>query len=282
MVSKASQNPMIPQLTKHTHTMMILSKKNWERPSWSKLDFAMDLRDPNHQPRLVGDYILGPKIGSGSFAVVWKSKHRHSGVEVAVKEIDRIQLSPKVSENLLKEISILSTIDHPNIIRLFDAIEVSISYDPLCSFQASLLRFIDDVFFFFFFLFLLMMFIVVCQCWFFFWGFWFLQTQDRIYLVLEYCDGGDLAAYINKHGKVSEAIARHFMRQLGIYDHPCIYFFWLLNYNQVHIFFLMFRQVGMCITLEMHKVNDFSLCKKVIKFMSLMIRLVGIFESVNF
>lgn len=38
----------------------------------------------------------------------------------------------------------------------------------------------------------------------------------------------------------------------------------------------------MCITLEMHKVNDFSLCKNVIKFMSLMIRLVGIFESVNF
>ncbi|KAL4622033.1 hypothetical protein ACB092_06G268000 [Castanea dentata] len=123
----------------------------------------MDLLDPSHQPRLVGDYILGPRIGSGSFAVVWKSKHRHSGVEVAVKEIDKKQLSPKVSENLLKEISILSTIDHPNIIRLFEAIE----------------------------------------------------TKDRIYLVLEYCDGGDLAAYINKHGKVSEAIARHFMRQLA-------------------------------------------------------------------
>lgn len=123
----------------------------------------MDLRDPNHQPRLVGDYILGPRIGSGSFAVVWKSKHRHSGVEVAVKEIDLKQLSPKVSENLLKEISILSTIDHPNIIRLFDAIE----------------------------------------------------TKDRIYLVLEYCNGGDLAAYIHDHRKVSEAIARHFMRQLA-------------------------------------------------------------------
>nr|POE94873.1 serine/threonine-protein kinase atg1a [Quercus suber] len=123
----------------------------------------MDLRDPNHQPRLVGDYILGPRVGSGSFAVVWKSKHRHSGVEVAVKEIDKKQLSPKVSENLLKEISILSTIDHPNIIRLFEAIE----------------------------------------------------TKDRIYLVLEYCDGGDLAAYILNHGKVSEAIARHFMRQLA-------------------------------------------------------------------
>jgi serine/threonine-protein kinase ULK/ATG1 len=47
-----------------------------------------------------------------------------------------------------------------------------------------------------------------------------LQADDIIYLVLEYCDGGDLAAYIHRHGgKVSEAVARHFMRQLGIYDH---------------------------------------------------------------
>ncbi|KAK8711409.1 hypothetical protein V6N13_146691 [Hibiscus sabdariffa] len=115
------------------------------------------------QARLVGDYILGPRIGSGSFAVVWRSRHRQRGLEVAVKEIDKKLLSSKVSENLLKEISILSTINHPNIIRLFEAIE----------------------------------------------------TEDRIFLVLEYCDGGDLAAYINRHGKVSEEIARHFMRELA-------------------------------------------------------------------
>ncbi|KAK7258408.1 hypothetical protein RIF29_23983 [Crotalaria pallida] len=113
--------------------------------------------------RVMGDYILGQRIGSGSFAVVYRSRHRKTGLEYAVKEIDKKQLSPKVKDSLLKEISILSTIHHPNIIRLFEAI----------------------------------------------------QTNDRIYLVLEYCDGGDLAAYIHRHGKVSEATARHFMRQLA-------------------------------------------------------------------
>lgn len=113
--------------------------------------------------RLVGDYILGPRIGSGSFAVVWRSRHRNSGLEVAIKEIDKTQLSSKVRDNLIKEISILSTIHHPNIIQLFEAI----------------------------------------------------QTNDRIYLVLEYCGGGDLSAYIQRYGRVSESVARHFMRQLA-------------------------------------------------------------------
>ncbi|XP_015888950.3 serine/threonine-protein kinase ATG1a [Ziziphus jujuba] len=122
----------------------------------------MDLGDRD-LPRLIGDYILGRTIGSGSFAVVRRARHRQLGIEVAIKEIDKRQLSTKVSENLLKEISILSTINHPNIIRLFEAI----------------------------------------------------QTPDKIYIVLEYCEGGDLAAYIHRHGKVSEDVARHFMRQLA-------------------------------------------------------------------
>lgn len=76
------------------------------------------------EARLIGEYIVGSRIGSGSFAVVRLATHRQSGMKVAVKEIDKKLLNPKVSENLLKEISILSTVNHPNIIRFFEAIEV--------------------------------------------------------------------------------------------------------------------------------------------------------------
>lgn len=155
----------------------------------------MDLGGAN-QPRLVGDYILGPKIGSGSFAVVWRSRHRQSGREVAVKEIDKKQLSPKISESLLKEISILSTINHPNIIRLLKAIEVYILYICVSPYLITHIFFFGD---------------------FNFGSYGVLQTEDKIYLVLEYCEGGDLAAYIHRHERVSEAVARHFMRQLGIF-----------------------------------------------------------------
>ncbi|XP_008459815.2 serine/threonine-protein kinase ATG1a isoform X4 [Cucumis melo] len=111
---------------------------------------------------LIGNYILERRIGSGSFAVVWKSRHRHLGTVFAVKEIHKKKLLPKVSDSLLREISILRTVNHPNIIHLFEAI----------------------------------------------------QTDDSIYLILEYCAGGDLWDYINRHGKVSEAVARDLMRQL--------------------------------------------------------------------
>lgn len=63
--------------------------------------------------RVIGDYIMGKRIGSGSFAVVWKSRHRATGLEVAVKEIDKNRLinsSPKIADNLFKEIYILSDI----------------------------------------------------------------------------------------------------------------------------------------------------------------------------
>ncbi|KAF9597584.1 hypothetical protein IFM89_019952 [Coptis chinensis] len=42
-----------------------------------------------------------------------------------------------------------------------------------------------------------------------------LMCPGRIHLVLEYCRGGDLSAYIQRHGKVPEATAKHFMLQLG-------------------------------------------------------------------
>jgi len=80
----------------------------------------MDFGAPNTRVRLVGDYIIGPRIGSGSFAVVWRSRHRVLGTEFAIKEIDKKHLN----DNLKKEISILRNISHPNIIRLYEAIEV--------------------------------------------------------------------------------------------------------------------------------------------------------------
>lgn len=41
------------------------------------------------------------------------------------------------------------------------------------------------------------------------------QTPGKIYIVLEYCEGGDLSVYIKRHGPVAQPTAKFFMRQLG-------------------------------------------------------------------
>ena len=42
-----------------------------------------------------------------------------------------------------------------------------------------------------------------------------IKEEKRIFLVLEYCAGGDVSEFIKKHGRVREDVARHFMRQMA-------------------------------------------------------------------
>lgn len=42
-----------------------------------------------------------------------------------------------------------------------------------------------------------------------------MQAGDHLFLVLEYCSGGDLSSYIQRYGRVQEQVARKFIWQLG-------------------------------------------------------------------
>ncbi|KAF3780284.1 Serine/threonine-protein kinase [Nymphaea thermarum] len=103
------------------------------------------------------------------------------------------RLTKKLQESLLSEIVILRKINHPNIIRLHDIIEVNFDVSHLLS--------MVSVFFFLYFP-------LESSC----------LTPGKIHLVLEYCRGGDLSMYIHNHGKVPEATAKHFMHQLGMFS----------------------------------------------------------------
>lgn len=43
----------------------------------------------------------------------------------------------------------------------------------------------------------------------------FQKTENNIYLVLEYCAGGDLAVFLQEHGPVEEPLAQRWMKQLA-------------------------------------------------------------------
>lgn len=71
----------------------------------------------------IGNYKLIRTIGKGNFAKVKLAKHMTTGRQVAIKVIDRMQLSPSGIQKLFREVRIMKALDHPNIVKLFEVIE---------------------------------------------------------------------------------------------------------------------------------------------------------------
>jgi len=77
---------------------------------------------PGEEPH-IGKYRLQKTIGKGNFAKVKLAKHIPTGKEVAIKIIDKTQLNPGSLQKLFREVRIMKTLDHPNIVKLFQVIE---------------------------------------------------------------------------------------------------------------------------------------------------------------
>ncbi|KAM6111751.1 serine/threonine-protein kinase ULK1 isoform 4-T4 [Pterocles gutturalis] len=130
-------------------------------------------------------------IGHGAFAVVFKGRHKEKPeLEVAVKCINKKNLAK--SQTLLgKEIKILKELKHENIVALYDfqaAVFVDIPPSPMD------------------------------------WLRWpprhpqhesQLELANSVYLVMEYCNGGDLADYLHTMRTLSEDTIRLFLQQIA-------------------------------------------------------------------
>ena len=135
---------------------------------------------PANTVKVAAGYVLKQRLGSGSFASVYKGikleEYRqsinngqpppHHSI-AAIKAISRQskKLTKKVLENLELEIAILQTYRHPNICCLHDVN----------------------------------------------------KTERHVYLVLEYCGGGDLQRLIRtrQKGRLSEKLCRRLVRDLA-------------------------------------------------------------------
>uniref|UniRef100_A0A0N5AJ25 non-specific serine/threonine protein kinase n=1 Tax=Syphacia muris TaxID=451379 RepID=A0A0N5AJ25_9BILA len=67
----------------------------------------------------VGLYDICKAIGKGNFAIVRVAKHIVAKCKVAVKIVDKAQISQENLAKIEREIRILKTLDHPHIIKLY-------------------------------------------------------------------------------------------------------------------------------------------------------------------
>jgi len=64
---------------------------------------------------------VGEVLGAGTFGTVHRGRHRFLGIDVAVKFIDPSPLGAAGPGQLLQEAQLMARLDHPNLLRVFDA-----------------------------------------------------------------------------------------------------------------------------------------------------------------
>lgn len=91
----------------------------------------MDTSCIKFQEKTIEEYEIGQKIGTGSYATVKLGLYKKTGEKVAIKIYDKQKLlDPHKLKNVRREISILSKLNHPNIIKLYNVIEEGNSVTP--------------------------------------------------------------------------------------------------------------------------------------------------------
>ncbi|XP_076068674.1 unc-51 like kinase 3 homolog Aduk [Oratosquilla oratoria] len=109
-------------------------------------------------------YVMGEKLGSGTFADVYKAFSQSTKREVvAIKCVRKANLSSTSVNNLVTEIELLKNLKHENIVEMKN----------------------------------------------------FMWDDNYIYVVMEYCSGGDLSNFIRSRQRLPESICSRFLQQLA-------------------------------------------------------------------
>ena len=68
-------------------------------------------------------YEFQENLGTGAFGAVYRVKERRSGLIRAMKEVRKSQISEEQRAVILNEINLLTELDHPNIMKIYEYIE---------------------------------------------------------------------------------------------------------------------------------------------------------------
>jgi serine/threonine protein kinase len=94
------------------------SKNERSGPSGRGNRLSDQLANDDDEPALAG-YERTEMIGQGAYGIVYKGKKEDTGETVAIKRIPFADSTPEggVPCNVIREISLLREIDHPNVVR---------------------------------------------------------------------------------------------------------------------------------------------------------------------
>lgn len=80
-------------------------------------------KQANKYPNLE-NYELFEQMGEGAFSVVYKARHIQSNTFVAIKILRKFQMDKAQKQSVFKEATIMRQLDHPNIVKFIEFIEL--------------------------------------------------------------------------------------------------------------------------------------------------------------
>jgi len=89
------------------------------------------------------NYIVMEKLGQGTYATVWKGRSRLTNQVVALKEIT-LNVEEGTPSTALREISLMKSLNHENIVKLYDIIHTDQHLTLICEYcECDLKRYMD-------------------------------------------------------------------------------------------------------------------------------------------
>ena len=87
-----------------------------------RLEFP-NFPDGNSGQTFKSVYQLNQELNVGSFAIVFRGRHRKTGRVVAIKSVNRTKLAPADDAAIFMEVALMANMDHPHIVKVHDFFE---------------------------------------------------------------------------------------------------------------------------------------------------------------
>lgn len=92
----------------------------------------------HNNQQVIDHYILGKQLGVGAFGKVRLATHDITGLNVAIKIINKKKMkNSKMSHKIKREIRLLRYFNHPNIVRLYDVLDTNVDIFVVCEYISS-------------------------------------------------------------------------------------------------------------------------------------------------
>ncbi|KAK6348837.1 hypothetical protein TWF730_009606 [Orbilia blumenaviensis] len=123
--TSAGSSQHVPQQQQQQQPQQQQPQTRQERIDAARAERNGNTASSSRKETRFGNYVLGQTLGEGEFGKVKLGWRKDGGVQVAIKLIRRDTLAPHPNRlsKIYREISILRTLSHPNIVKLFEMIE---------------------------------------------------------------------------------------------------------------------------------------------------------------